>query len=91
MPFYSSVKYYGKYRTQNHFIAMIRTPLLNLLYKKKKPQKTKNNKTLKRNPNNPKTKKKKTPKQQNPKLQRSISSAGIKQHSIFEVVQILGC
>lgn len=56
MPFYSSVKYYDKYRTRNHFIAMIRTPLLNLLYKKQ-------NKTLKTNPpqkqktqNNKKTK-----------------------------------
>lgn len=53
MPFYSSVKYNGKYRTQNHFIAMIRTPLLSLLYKKN-PKKQQN---TKKPPNNPKTKK----------------------------------
>lgn len=56
MPFYSSVKYYDKYRTRNHFIAMIRTPLLNLLYKK---QNTKNKPSPKTK--NPKQQKNKTP------------------------------
>lgn len=86
MPFYSSVNYYDKYRTQNHFIAMIRTPLLHLLYKKK-PQKQQNTKN-KKNPT--KTTNPKQQKKQTPKLQRSTSSAGVKQHSIFEVIQTLG-
>lgn len=65
---------------------MVRTQLLNLLYKKNpnnetQPLKPQNKIKLKRKKQTQNKQKFKPP----PKLQRSISSAGIKQHSVFEV------